>query len=210
MRMIKNIIFDLGGILLNIDFNIATKNFKKLGVNAFDQFFRQDHASELFSNLETGKISPIQFYHSFLSETGITITYEELTEAWNSLLLDFPLDRIELLEELRKDYNLYLFSNTNQIHYDAFTASFKALTGKNFNDYFKKAYYSHEIGLRKPHTQAFEFILKEQHLIPSETLFIDDTFPNVQAAKLLGLKTIHINGSMTILDKNVLKIIRGE
>lgn len=203
MRKIKNIIFDLGGILINIDFHIAAESFKKLGVADFQGFFRQDHVSTLFSDLETGKISPTTFYEQFISEMGINISYDELVSAWNSLLLDFPVERIQWLKELRNKYNLYLFSNTNQIHYDAFTKSFKELTGEDFNSYFIKAYYSHEIKLRKPFTEGFELILREQGLEPSETLFIDDTLANVETARSLGMEAIHIKPPMTILDKEV-------
>lgn len=203
MRKIKNIIFDLGGILINIDFNIAAESFKKLGLTDFQRFFRQDHVSELFSDLETGKISPTEFYEQFIAEMGINISYDELVMAWNSLLLDFPIERINWLKELRKKYNLFLFSNTNQIHYDAFIKSFKELTGEDFNSYFIKAYYSHEIKMRKPFTEGFELILREQELHPEETLFIDDTLANVEAARSLGMEAIHIKPPMTILDKKV-------
>ncbi len=207
MQKIKNIIFDLGGILLNIDFKIATENFRKLGVNDFDNFFRQDHVSQIFADLETGKITPADFYEEFLTQTGIKTSYQELVSAWNSLLLDFPPKRIEWLKGLRQNYRLFLFSNTNKIHYDAFIESFREMTGEDFNSYFTKAFYSHEMGLRKPFPEGFEFILKEQNLNPAETLFIDDTLQNVEAAGLLGMKTIHIKPPMTILDPEVQNII---
>jgi len=117
------------------------------------------------------------------------------------MLLDFPMERIVWLNEIKKKYNIYLFSNTNQIHYDAFIETVKQQTGiTDFNQYFIKAYYSHELGLRKPDTASFQKIMEEQKLNPAETLFIDDTLSNVQAAAEIGLQTLHLKPPITVLE----------
>ncbi|HWJ26634.1 MAG TPA: HAD family phosphatase [Flavisolibacter sp.] len=198
MSSIKNIIFDLGGIFLNIDFARTKKAFTELGVTDFDNYFTQHHANELFELLETGKISNEEFHNSFVEHTGVPLTYEQVKDAWNALLLDFPPERLEWLKKIGKQYKTFLFSNTNKIHHDAFTESFRQQFGEDFDQYFIKAYYSHEMGLRKPYPESFQFILDEQNLKPEETLFIDDTLKNVEGAKRVGLKTVHLVPPMTI------------
>jgi putative hydrolase of the HAD superfamily len=200
MQEIKNIIFDLGGIFLNIDFSKTEKAFADLGVQ-FNDFYSQHHASELFELLETGKISPEEFHDSFVEETGLHLSYEELKNAWTALLVDFPIERLQWLQEIGKRYKIFLFSNTNKIHYDVFTEMFHEQTGfKDFNRLFVKTYYSHEMGLRKPYPESYLYILNEQQLRPEETLFIDDTLKNIEGAKQVGLQTIHLVYPETVLD----------
>jgi|SRR6476660_4022087 putative hydrolase of the HAD superfamily len=200
MQEIKNIIFDLGGIFLNIDFSKTEKAFADLGVQ-FNDFYSQHHASELFELLETGKISPEEFHDSFVEETGLHLSYEELKNAWTALLVDFPIERLQWLQEIGKRYKIFLFSNTNKIHYDVFTEMFHEQTGfKDFNKLFVKTYYSHEMGLRKPYPESYLYILNEQQLRPEETLFIDDTLKNIEGAKQVGLQTIHLVYPETVLD----------
>jgi len=200
MQEIKNIIFDLGGIFLNIDFSKTEKAFADLGVQ-FNDFYSQHHVSELFELLETGKISPEEFHDSFVEETGLHLSYEELKNAWTALLVDFPIERLQWLQEIGKRYKIFLFSNTNKIHYDVFTEMFHEQTGfKDFNKLFVKTYYSHEMGLRKPYPESYLYILNEQQLRPEETLFIDDTLKNIEGAKQVGLQTIHLVYPETVLD----------
>jgi putative hydrolase of the HAD superfamily len=203
MSSIKNIIFDLGGIFINIDFARTKKAFKELGITDFDNYFTQHHASELFELLETGKISNEEFHNSFVEHTGVPLTYEQVKDAWNALLLDFPPERLEWLKRIRKHYKIFLFSNTNKIHYDAFMESFRQQFGEDFNQYFIKAYYSHEMGMRKPYPESFQFILDEQGLKPEETLFVDDTLKNIEGAKKVGLQTVHLVAPQTVEDLNI-------
>jgi HAD superfamily hydrolase (TIGR01509 family) len=201
MRQIKNIIFDLGGIFLNIDFSKTEKAFTNLGVTNFNDLYTQHHSTDLFELLEMGKISPEEFHDAFVRETNIHLSYEELKAAWSALLQDFPVERLHWLKEVSERYRIFLFSNTNKIHYDVFTESFREQTGfDDFNKFFIKAYYSHEMGLRKPYPESFLYILNEQNLKPEETLFIDDTFSNIEGAKKAGLHTIYLEKPMTVLD----------
>lgn len=201
MTAIKQIIFDLGGVFLNINFQLTSQAFAKLGVTDFNNMFTQHYSNPLFELLETGKITEYEFYDAFREATQVTLTNQEIKDAWNALLLDFPPERIQWLEKIAKQYKVYLFSNTNQIHYDYFIEQFaQQFNGKNFNDYFIKAYYSQDLGLRKPYPNAFEAILTEQSLNPAETLFIDDTIKNVEAAASLGMQTIHLAPPLTVLD----------
>jgi len=201
MQQIKNIIFDLGGIFLNIDFSKTEKAFIDLGVTNFNELYTQHHSSDLFELLEMGKISPEEFHDAFVKETSIYLSYEQLKAAWSALLQDFPVERLRWLQEISKRYKTFLFSNTNKIHYEAFSESFREQTGyDDFNKFFVKAYYSHEIGLRKPYPESFLYILNEQNLRPQETLFVDDTYSNIEGAKKVGLQTIYLEKPKTVLD----------
>ncbi len=199
--MTKNIIFDFGGVFLNLDFSLTEKAFRNLGVPQFNAMFTQHHSNDLFLNLETGKISPQEFYDAFRKETQTNLTNEQIRGAWNALLRDFPQERVNWLEEVAKRYRIFLFSNTNQIHYDHFMADFRTNNnGRDFNSFFIKAYYSHEMGLRKPDAASFEAIIQAEKLNPEETLFIDDTLKNIEGAQKTGLQTIHLTAPKTILD----------
>lgn len=199
--MTKNIIFDLGGIFMNLDFSLTEKAFIDLGITQFPSMFTQHHANDLFEQLETGQMSELEFYDAFRRETGSSLTNAQIKTAWNALLLDFPQERLDWLERISKKYRVFLFSNTNRIHYDAFI---EILARENhctdFDSYFSKAYYSHELGLRKPYVASFQKILEEQGLDPAETLFIDDTAKNLVGAREAGMETIHLVAPQTVLD----------
>lgn len=198
--MIKNIIFDLGGIFMTLDYQKTEDLFVQYGVKDFKQLFNQHHASPVFEQLETGKISPEAFYDAFRTISQTSLSNEQIEEAWNAMLLSFPLDRLEWLKNIKSKYNIYLYSNTNIIHYEAFMKLYEHVTGTNsFNDFFIKAYYSHEFGYRKPHSASYLKILEEQHLLAAETLFIDDTLVNIEGAQAAGLQTIHLVPPMTVL-----------
>lgn len=200
-KPIKNIIFDLGGVFLNIDFQLTSQAFEILGVKNFNQMFSQHYSNPLFELLETGKMDEASFYEAFRQESKTQLTNQQIKAAWNALLLDFPAERIEWLEEIASRYRIFLFSNTNQIHYDYFIDQFNAAyPNKNFDQFFIKAYYSQHLGLRKPYPVSFQAILAEQELDPTETLFIDDTIKNVEAAQTLGLQTVHLKAPLTVLD----------
>ncbi len=200
-KPIKNIIFDLGGVFLNIDFQLTNKAFIDLGVNGFNEMFTQHFSNPLFELLETGKITDAEFYKAFRQESKTTLTNAQIKTAWNALLLDFPAERIDWLQQISKKYRIFLFSNTNQIHYDCFIEKFKKqYPGVDFDRLFIKAYYSQNLGLRKPYPASFQAILDEQELEVRETLFIDDTIKNVEAAQALGLQTIHLAHPLTVLD----------
>ncbi|ANI89822.1 hypothetical protein A9P82_11290 [Arachidicoccus ginsenosidimutans] len=121
MQQIKNIIFDLGGVFLDISFAKSNEAFKALGLEDFDKHISQHHANDLFEKLETGKITPEAFYDEFRAKTNLPLTNEQIENAWNAMLLHFSEDKMKWLEEVSKRYNTYLFSNTNKIHVDFFT-----------------------------------------------------------------------------------------
>lgn len=199
MSSIKNILFDLGGVFLNINYQLTAKAFLDLGITDFDQRFNQQFSNTLFEDLETGKVDPEVFYNRFRKETGTELSNEAIETAWNALLLDFPAERLEWLEEIGQKYPVYLYSNTNLIHYQCFMRNFEEkFEGKKFNDYFRKAYYSHELGLRKPYPSSYTRIMELENLNPTETVFIDDTLKNITGAKEAGLQTIWLQPGMVL------------
>jgi len=201
MQGIKNIIFDLGGVIINLDIPRTEQAFVAMGATDWRKYFGLGHAASFFSDYETGHISDREFIDSLKALTGAEVTEKELVDAWNALLLDFPPERIELLKALRRHYRLFLFSNTNALHLTAFRQIYRDAFGVgSLEDLFEKTYYSHLIGQRKPDKSSFEHILAENGLVAAETLFVDDALVNVEAAVSVGMKGFYLKPGMTILD----------
>jgi putative hydrolase of the HAD superfamily len=187
---IKNIIFDFGGVIYDIDFHAAAKAFRETGVEDFEKLYSQFSQDKLFDMLETGKITPQKFRDEFRKGTGLNIADKQIDDAWNALLIGFVDRRIQLLKKIANQYNIYLLSNSNIIHYWKYRDEFEQRTGmKIFDELFQKAYFSHNIGLRKPDREIFDFLLQEQKLNAEETLFIDDTEMHTRAAQSVGIQS---------------------
>ena len=202
MQKPKNIIFDLGGVILNIDFKQTALAFAELGIGNFNEYYTLQSVSPLFEKLEIGAISPDDFYGEFRSlAKQPLLTNQQIRDAWNALLLDFPPERINWLKKIKERYNIYLLSNTNQIHYEAFTKAYREqVEDKNFDELFITAYYSHNLGLRKPSKEIFETVLVKENLTAAETVFIDDSLANIEAARSAGLQGIHLPSPKTVLE----------
>jgi glucose-1-phosphatase len=190
MPILKNIIFDLGGVLLNIDYNKTEKAFQDLGFGEFKEMYNQYSSDAVFTRLETGTISRDVFYEYMIHTSNNTISDVQINEAWNSMLLDFREESLHFLLILSKRYQLYLLSNTNAIHEKAFAEIFTKQTGQpSLDNYFSKSYYSHKLGLRKPNKDIFNFVLNDAGLLAEESLFIDDSYNNINTAKSMGFET---------------------
>ena len=190
MAAIKNIIFDLGGVLLDIDYYKTSDAFKELEVKNFDNFYTQANVNELFEALETGKISEEEFYATMQSYCAAGTTYNQLQTAWNAMLLSFRKGSLLFLPQLKEKYQLFLLSNTNSIHHTEFNKIFKREIGaSSFDDHFIKSYYSHLINKRKPYPSTYQFVLEDAGIKPEETLFIDDSNKNIEGAKAIGIYT---------------------
>lgn len=199
MTNIDNIIFDFGGVFLDLDYNRTRTAFEKLGVINFDKMYSQADAGKLFQKLETGHIPEEDFYPELNRCTGLSLSPEQIDDAWNAMLLQYRESSLQYLEVLKEKYKLYLFSNTNYIHMAAFKKIFEGShPGKHFDDYFAKAYYSCRMGLRKPDEKSFEWILDDLGIEAQKTLFIDDTYQNIEAAERVGIKAIHLKPGMRI------------
>ena len=193
MAKIKNLMFDLGGVLLNIDYNKTSEAFKNLGVSHFDELYSQTTANHLFEDLETGKITEEDFYKAMQVHCHAGTTTQQIAAAWNAMLLNFRISSLEHLKNLKEKYTIYLLSNTNSIHLTAFNAILKSETGDaNLDDYFTTAYYSHKILRRKPYPATYQFVLSDAGLIAEETMFIDDSIANVEGASQAGLQAYHL------------------
>ena len=192
MAQTKNIIFDLGGVLLNLDYTKTLQAFKDLGYLNFEEMYNQYQADALFENLEIGHISEDEFYKLMMDHRKENISREAIAAAWNKMLLSFRLESLAFLQQLSKHYKLYLLSNTNAIHLQAFNEIFHRETDfPSLDSFFTKAYYSHKINLRKPGKEIFEFVLQDADIKAEETLFIDDSFNNIDTARNLGFK-VHL------------------
>lgn len=193
MSGIKNIIFDLGGVLLNIDYSKTKTAFQNLGYTDFEKMYSLSKANNFFDKLETGHISEPTFYEYMIEADRRKATKEQVTDAWNAMLLDFRINSLAFLKLLSQRYKLFLLSNTNNIHQAAFETILKKETGHPSLDiFFTKAYYSHQVGMRKPNKDIFRFVQQDAGIVPAETLFIDDLYNNIEIANKLGFKTYQL------------------
>ena len=195
---IDAIVFDLGGVLLNLDFGKTEQAFVNAGLSNFKQYFALGHADAIFRDYETGAITDEQFVEGMVKLTNGKLTPETALAAWNAMLLDFPAERVELLEKLSRHKRIFLYSNTNAIHHAFFIAAFHEVYGKSMDGLFEKAYYSHLIGHRKPDTSGFEYIAADVSLDPERTLFIDDAAVNVEGARKAGWQAYWLQPGDTV------------
>jgi epoxide hydrolase-like predicted phosphatase len=205
MQNIKNLIFDLGGVILNIDFKKTEEAFRQLGLENFSTHISQFHITDFFQQYEIGKIDDDAFVEGISNLMEIPVTREKIISAWNALLLDFPPQRIELLKNLKTRYRTFLLSNTNSIHYKEFNNRLFQEHGVYLEDIFEKTYYSHTANLRKPDAAIFQLVLNENGLNPAETLFIDDTALNFPEAEKLGIRVYHITAANPITEIELFK-----
>ncbi len=205
LQNVRNIIFDLGNVLLNIDYALTQQAFQKLGIQNVQQLYDKTQQTKLFDKLETGKIEEEEFVAEIKKLCPAHITTTEIIKAWNALLLDFPIRRLQILQQLQLHYSIFLLSNTNCIHEKEYNKILERTCGyPTLNVFFDKVYLSHRVGMRKPNKEIYELVLHENNLTPEETLFIDDLLPNIVTAQQLGIQTIHLTNGMTI-EKDIFK-----
>jgi HAD superfamily hydrolase (TIGR01509 family) len=196
MGQIKNIIFDLGGVIINLDIPKTISEFNKLSNQPFESIYNQLQQTPVFDLFDKGQITEKDFFVELKKALRNDVTDEELLFAWNAMLLDFPKHRLELLNKLKPNYRLFLLSNTNESHVLEFEKTLFASHGyKNLEPFFEKVYYSCRMNQRKPNAEIFESVLNENNLIAEETLFIDDSPQHVEGALTLGVKAM-------LLEKN--------
>lgn len=199
MEGIKNIIFDLGGVILNIDYKLSQVAFEALGIPNFEEMYSKFKQNNLFDELETGQITGTAFIEAIKLQSKLPLHESDILNAWNAMLLDFPLRRLQILQQLQLHFNTYLLSNTNEIHEKEFNARLQQTCGyPTLAVFFDKIYLSHRIGMRKPNQEVFEKILQDNHLKANETLFIDDSLQHIEGAMRVGLRTIHLKDGMTM------------
>lgn len=196
---IKNIIFDLGKVLLNLDFDASIKAFQELGLGKDVLDNKQAYSDPVFYELEVGKVSP-KVFCSKVREVlkNQSVTDLQIMDAWYAMILDIPANRVKVVQELRKKYHVYLFSNTNQIHIERLHKEFKAVYGFDFSSLFVKDYYSHEIHERKPDLSSYQKVIGLSGINPNESVFIDDLEKNIIGAQRAGLKTFWLKDGMEL------------
>jgi putative hydrolase of the HAD superfamily len=192
-QKIKNIIFDYGNVIFEIDFVRTQNALLQLGITDVQQFFAHKNHNEIFNDFETGSISPAQF-RSKIREAANNpgLADEQIDSAWNSLLIGVPSPAVhDTLLKVKEKYRTFLLSNNNEIHYNWIVDYLKREYNVEDNNHlFEKTYYSQQMFLRKPNVEIFEQVIKENNLIPEETLFIDDSPQHLVGAKLAGLNTL--------------------
>jgi len=196
----KNIIFDFGGVILHIDYNRTIEAFQRIGIKNFEAHYSKLKQDHLFDEFEKGLIPAAEFYARIRSGSHADITDEQIRDAWNAMLIDFPEETVEWLDSIRHNYNIFLLSNTNEIHEHAFNALIHEKFGEDVLRVFHKVYLSHHLRMRKPDLEIFEHVLHDSHLLPQETLFVDDSFQHIEGAQKAGLQTFYFEKGMSLQD----------
>lgn len=187
MKRPENIILDLGGVVLHIDYQKTIDEFKSYGIDDFDKKYNQAMQSEVFNKFEKGQIARPEFYAA-LRSWGFSMEDRAIDECWNKMIQEVPRENLRYLQDLAAQYNLVLLSNTNEIHIEAFRETIDQKFGWNkFKKLFSRIYFSNLIGMRKPDAEIFQFVIDHSNLNIRETIFIDDSIQHVQGAKELGI-----------------------
>jgi FMN phosphatase YigB (HAD superfamily) len=177
MAAVKNLIFDLGNVIYDIDFKKMNTAFASIGIEDIDQHFTLNKSHQLFLDLEMGFVNEQAFYDGVRALVNLPLTNEQIHFAWNALLVGFRKNSIDWIQQNNTKYNTFLYS---------------------FVSLFKTPYYSHEMGMRKPDPASFTYIVEKEGLVASETLFIDDNEPNIIAAASVGLQVLHLKEGMRV------------
>ncbi len=198
---IKNIIFDFGGVILDIDPQLTVNEFARLGFSDFEKLNTSEFTDEILGKFERGILTPEVFRDRLRQFLNINITDQQIDDAWNALLFDIPGIRIDIIEQVKSNYQIFLLSNSNEIHYDLFLRDLQLRIGYDeFDQLFDKAYFSFDLHLLKPNPEIFEFVINQHALDFKTTLFIDDNIRNIEAAQKVGLSTYHLTKPERIRD----------
>ncbi len=197
---IKNIIFDLGGVLFNIEPMKTANAFAALNNSSPVDIMELHKSQNFFTDYEKGVIQDGEFRDHIRVFLEKDLSDQQIDEAWGALLLDIPMNKIDMIREADKKYKTFLLSNTNNIHRIKFETDFIRAAGNKIQDYFEKVYYSFEMGMRKPDEEIFLEVLNQNDLNPEETLLIDDSLPNIVTAGQLGMQTIHVPINQAVIE----------
>jgi HAD superfamily hydrolase (TIGR01509 family) len=184
---IKVILLDLGGVLINLNYQLTIEAFERLGLKDAPAFYSQANQTKLFDQYECGQISTQRFINELLNFLPARTSPNKVVEAWNEMILDFPNERLKKLIEIGDKYPVYLLSNTNELHMQAVRRSLSKTTENSLESYFQKTFLSHEIGYRKPNADVFHFVATQMKVEFNEILFIDDSKQHIDGALKLGI-----------------------
>jgi FMN phosphatase YigB (HAD superfamily) len=197
---IKNILFDLGGVILDINVNATHQKFYELGLPSMFMQYPENRLTDLFYKYETGKLSTKAYYDEVRRVSGLDLSDDSINVAWNAMLVGIPVQRTALLNRLRERYRLYMLSNTSPLHAAVFEKMYLDAAGVSMHQVFDRIYYSFEIGHHKPDRAAWEYVIRDAAILPEETLFLDDNIQNIKASQELGFQAIHIHERTTLTD----------
>lgn len=206
---IDSVIFDLGGVIVNLDYGLTIRALSKLAGYDISQQFSQQRQADIFSRFEVGGISVPEFRQGLMQLLQFEADDDAIAQAWSALILDFPPERVELVRQLGQRKRIFLLSNINELHLATVNRKFVAAMGTDIGtlaDQFERAYYSHLVGDRKPNPGIFQRVIDENQLNPIKTLFLDDTVHNLVGAQRVGLQTMHITQEKTIQGLNLLDL----
>ena len=193
---VKAILFDLGGVLINIDYHRTIDAFEKLGIKNFQEIYSQAQQSNLFDDIETGKISSFHFINRLLDLLPQGCNPNQVVSAWNAMILDFPKNRLDFLQNMAQKYDLFLLSNTNDLHMEKVRRELKKSSEFPLEHYFKKVFVSQEMKDRKPNPSLFQKVSNTIGYSPEEILFIDDSIQHIESAQKLGFQVIHLTSEL--------------
>ena len=186
---ISTLIFDLGGVIVDLDLAKCIQNFKELGLENIEQYLSNFGQKDFFMQFEKGQIGIPAFRNEIRKLAGTELSDVQIDKAWCSFLTQIPVEKLHLLSELKKKYRLLLLSNTNPLHIETAVAAEFSKTGKTMQDFFDKCYLSYEMGMVKPDVEIFEALLTDAQLKAEECLFLDDGKKNIDTAAALGIQT---------------------
>ncbi len=187
--MLENVIFDMGGVLIDLNRKACIEAFRALGFTQIDDYIGEFVQSDIFLGLEEGRLTEAQFYAAVRERIGRKVSDDDIRAAWNEFLLTIPDKKLELILALKKKYRVYLLSNTNPIHFPHIVATQFGRNGHAMADYFDECFLSYELHLSKPSEAIFRYLMDEKGILPSHSLLIDDGKANIETAKKLGFKT---------------------
>ena len=196
---IKNLIFDLGGVILDLSIDHTLQAFTKLSGMDKQKVTDLFHSSKGFEVYEMGMMNDEDFRSFVRTVYGVTSSDEEIDTCWLAMLRGIPVRKLELLERLKNSYRVFLLSNTNNIHLVHINKNMLT-NSTSLDQFFHRAYYSHVMKKRKPNADIFQQVLDENGMVAEETLFLDDNLANLEGARALGIKTLHVSHPDIILD----------
>jgi putative hydrolase of the HAD superfamily len=200
MPFIKNIIFDFGGVIIDIDFDRTLEAFKELGAGDFDEKYSKAAQSGIFDELDKGKVSAAEFVKALSAWLPKGTGDAQIIDAWNRIIIGIPEHRIELLRSLRNNYNCILLSNTNCIHYDLYTPDIRKQYGTELESLFDVVFLSFKLGMRKPDREIFDYVFEKTGIKKEESLFIDDSLHIIEAARSYGINALWLEDGMDVTD----------
>ena len=202
---IRNIIFDLGEVIIDVNPQRTLDAFSKFGGEKLNEIYADAAHNGIFHDFECGRVDADVFFKSLLKKLNIHTESSFYENAWNAMLGIIPAERVLLLKRLKQRYRTFLLSNTNHVHMASINRYFSETYGEpSLKDFFEKEYYSYKVGFRKPDAAIFSLVLNENNLLPRETLFLDDVDENLAGAARLGIKTLKVSR-----EKGIIELLNG-